>query len=451
MGRARPSRESSGRESSREPSRGTAPASAETGKRRAEGASAAGLSASPTRRGFSLFGRRRLQTDARPVGVPPTGVDGVKNDGAMSMSGSALSQHLHSGLVEQPPSSRRRNSLSFQGLTGGLLAREKSIEKGADEAAGHLDVDLLRLRLPPATWITPSKLHLNLESWDLDLYSCHGQAAGATEEELLAVALDLFKVVGIEGALGLPESTVQNFVLAVCKGYLPQPFHNFSHGVYVLQGCVVCLQRCPRLRQLLRPQDQLALCIAALGHDIGHMGVQNTFLVNSNDPLALMYNDKSVLESMHASKLFRILQRSDCKLFEHMSTAEFRELRKLMIGAILATDLSNHFADMTRFTTRMDNAENEPWSMETAADRQMAVDMVLHASDLAGPARPWHVSSVWSGKVQEEFVAQVDNERKLGLPVSSFLLAPKPKVRASTTQAQRTATPQCTGLPRELL
>ncbi len=69
------------------------------------------------------------------------------------------------------------------------------------------------------------------------------------------------------------------------------PFHNFSHGVYVLQGCVIALERCARLQQILRPLDKLALCVAALGHDIGHLGVQNSFLVNSNDPLALQYND----------------------------------------------------------------------------------------------------------------------------------------------------------------
>jgi len=67
------------------------------------------------------------------------------------------------------------------------------------------------------------------------------------------------------------------------------PFHNFSHGVYVLQGCVIALERCARLQQILRPLDKLALCVAALGHDIGHLGVQNSFLVNSNDPLALQY------------------------------------------------------------------------------------------------------------------------------------------------------------------
>jgi hypothetical protein len=35
-------------------------------------------------------------------------------------------------------------------------------------------------------------------------------------------------------------------------------------------------------------------CIAALGHDLGHTGTSNAFLVNSRDELALLYNDVAV-------------------------------------------------------------------------------------------------------------------------------------------------------------
>lgn len=69
-----------------------------------------------------------------------------------------------------------------------------------------------------------------------------------------------------------------------------------------------------------------------------------------------------------------------------------------------------------------------PWSGESTADRQMAVEMVLHAADLSGPARPWSVSSAWAGKVQEEFCAQVKSEEELGIPVSAFLTAEKAKL-----------------------
>ena len=90
--------------------------------------------------------------------------------------------------------------------------------------------------------------------------------------------------------------------------------------------------------------------------------------------------------------------------------------------------LANHFEDMTKFKSRLARTEDEPWSADNLADRQMAADMVLHAADLSGPARPWKVSSAWAGKVQEEFKNQVAMESRLGIPVSHFLTADKAKL-----------------------
>jgi len=47
--------------------------------------------------------------------------------------------------------------------------------------------------------------------------------------------------------------------------------------------------------------------IASLAHDVGHPGVTNRFLVNTRHKLAVNYNDLSVLESMHASKTFKLM------------------------------------------------------------------------------------------------------------------------------------------------
>lgn len=54
-------------------------------------------------------------------------------------------------------------------------------------------------------------------------------------------------------------------------------------------------------------REQFALMVASVAHDIGHPGVNNNFLINSSDELALRYNDISVLENHHASSLFKIL------------------------------------------------------------------------------------------------------------------------------------------------
>ena len=79
------------------------------------------------------------------------------------------------------------------------------------------------------------------------------------------------------------------------------PFHNFSHAVYVLHASVMCIQKCELLQRLLGPVEMISLCIASLGHDIGHPGVQNGYLANVEDELAILYNDKHILENMQCA------------------------------------------------------------------------------------------------------------------------------------------------------
>ncbi len=54
--------------------------------------------------------------------------------------------------------------------------------------------------------------------------------------------------------------------------------------------------------------QRFAILVAALAHDIGHPGVNNHFLVTTEHPLARTYNDRAVLENMHAATLVHILE-----------------------------------------------------------------------------------------------------------------------------------------------
>ena len=92
---------------------------------------------------------------------------------------------------------------------------------------------------------------------------------------------------------------------------------------------------------LLRPFEAMTLVISCIGHDVGHPGVNNLFLVTLNAPLAQLYNDRSVLESFHCAAFSQILRRYWPTVFSDVA------IRKLMINSILATDMShhNHYVD----------------------------------------------------------------------------------------------------------
>ena len=284
------------------------------------------------------------------------------------------------------------------------------------------EVEAMLRSMGPNDWVPPSHVSAELYTWGLDLYDCEGNPEreahlGATPQELMASAHALLESMNIRGALGVSAETVQSFIIACHQGYHPKPFHNFVHATYVLHGCVLTLQQSPTLMSLLGPVERVALCIAALGHDIGHLGVQNPFLMNIDDPLALMYNDQSILENMHTSRLFGVLRQKGCTLLDGLTREGYRQVRKMIIEMIRGTDLAGHFEEgrlWTQFKNRLNTLADKPFSSETTADVTMAAGMVLHAADLSGPARPWKVSFAWSSKVQEEFVTQVEMEKQMG-------------------------------------
>ena len=52
----------------------------------------------------------------------------------------------------------------------------------------------------------------------------------------------------------------------------------------------------------------LGALLAAYGHDVGHPGVNNPFLVQTGCDIALLHNDHSPLENMHSAILAGVLR-----------------------------------------------------------------------------------------------------------------------------------------------
>ena len=86
------------------------------------------------------------------------------------------------------------------------------------------------------------------------------------------------------------------------------------------------------------------MLLAALCHDLDHDGHSNSFHVYTQSEIARLYNDSSVMENHHCALTFEVLRRKDCALLDHLDKAMQKRVRKIMIGAILCTDMSNHFA-----------------------------------------------------------------------------------------------------------
>lgn len=178
------------------------------------------------------------------------------------------------------------------------------------------------------------------------------------------------------------------------------PYHNFRHVVDVLQATfyfLVQLRRLPPyphaeqptgepapspIAALIRPFDALTLLITAIGHDVGHPGVNNAFLVTLNAPLAQLYNDRSVLESFHCAAYSQILRRHWPAAFQAV------EMRQLMISSILATDMGLHFDYMKRLGWMQEklhaSEDTEGWNGRLLEEqRTLACSLLIKCADIS--------------------------------------------------------------------
>lgn len=142
---------------------------------------------------------------------------------------------------------------------------------------------------------------------------------------------------------------------------------------------------------LLRPFEALTLLVTAVGHDVGHPGVNNGFLATLNAPLAQLYNDRSVLESFHCAAYSQILRRYWPAVFDD------RDMRSLMISSILSTDMGLHFEYMKKLGDAQEKLHHknsiEGWnSRHLESQRSLACSLLIKCADISNvvgsPPRP---------------------------------------------------------------
>ncbi|KAI1363713.1 hypothetical protein F5Y08DRAFT_340421 [Xylaria arbuscula] len=273
------------------------------------------------------------------------------------------------------------------------------------------------------------------------------------DDSLLIAATLMF-----EHALAMPElekwriptDQLTTFLVA-CRAAYNQfvPYHNFRHAVDVLQATfdfLVHIEALPPYRStpnplpsserspitsLLKPFEALTLLVSAIGHDVGHPGVNNGFLVTLNAPLAQLYNDRSVLESFHCAAYSQILRRHWPRVFED------REMRTLMISSILATDMGLHFDYMKRLNDLQKEIKSNPaideWP-ERAREEQKALicSLLIKCADISNVARKYNAALQWMNILCDEFSRQAAMEEEIGIK-SSLIQPPKNDFRSLAT------------------
>jgi hypothetical protein len=215
----------------------------------------------------------------------------------------------------------------------------------------------------------------------------------------------------------LPRETLGRFLLAAAAMYGDVPYHNEEHAADVVQSTAAMLLMVPPLLEAIPMEERLAVLVAAAGHDVGHPGRNNNFMVNTRDALAVRYNDRCVLENHHAACTVE-LATQHFDVTAGLTAAQAARFRAVVTTLVLGTDMAHHrrcVADLEAVAQAGITAAH----LDDPAQRLELISAVMHAADISNSAKPSRDSVLlWTDRVMEEFAAQGAEEIARGLPVS---------------------------------
>ena len=237
----------------------------------------------------------------------------------------------------------------------------------------------------------------------------------------------VLKTLGLADNKIISIKKLKPFLKSVSNSYLKTTlYHNSLHGADVTQSLMVFFLN-SNSEEICETTvlDLLGMIISAMGHDLGHPGLNNGFHINASTELGITYNDKSCLENFHSAYLFRILRKEENNILEKFSVQNYKTIRKRMISQILATDMANHGENISLIRSKIKSRQyQEKFLFLSGNDKtkfeeqQILLDYLIHMADLGHNCKKFDISVIWIQLLCEEFWAQGDQERERGLPIS---------------------------------
>ncbi|XP_024154838.1 high affinity cAMP-specific and IBMX-insensitive 3',5'-cyclic phosphodiesterase 8B isoform X3 [Oryzias melastigma] len=269
------------------------------------------------------------------------------------------------------------------------------------------------------------------ECWEFNILELE---AATHKRPLTYLGLKIFTSFGVCDFLNCSEATLRSWLQLIEASYhSSNSYHNSTHAADVLHATAYFLRK-ERVKGSLDQLDEVAALIAATVHDVDHPGRTNSFLCNAGSELAILYNDTAVLESHHAALAFQLTHRDGkSNIFKNIDRNQYRTLRQSIIDMVLATEMTRHFEHVSKFVNSINkpmaaieetstcsgNSESESQTnfRNSAENRLLIKRMLIKCADVANPCRPLELCIEWAGRISEEYFAQTDEEKRLGLPV----------------------------------
>ncbi|WAR10161.1 PDE1C-like protein [Mya arenaria] len=188
-------------------------------------------------------------------------------------------------------------------------------------------------------------MKVHLDDWSFNVFNVNSASDG---HALKYVGYELLQKYDLITKFKINSSVLDSFLLAIEVGYgkYKNPYHNLVHGGDIAQTVHTILSQ-SKLVNWLTDLEVFATIVAALIHDFEHT-------------VALLYNDRAVLENHHVSSSFRIMSVDESNILSNLSKEEY------------------------------------------SIDKSKALSLVLHCADISHPAKDWDIHKRWTDLLIEE-------------------------------------------------
>lgn len=235
--------------------------------------------------------------------------------------------------------------------------------------------------------------------------------------------------------------------IAICYS-ADNDFHNFEHASHVIMSTVKLLQRiassdvkkkdCETEQDYFNytfgistdPLTKFAIVFSALIHDVDHQGVPNVQLSKEKDPIAEVYDNKSILEQHSLDLAWTLLEESRfAELRQCIFTTqdEYNRFRQLSVNCVIATDIFDKemksFRDSrwekafkSRRPSQLGTTQIDDWNRKAT----IIIECIIQASDVSHTMQHWHVYQKWNKCLFNEQYKAYENGRSDTHPAISW-------------------------------
>lgn len=254
------------------------------------------------------------------------------------------------------------------------------------------------------------KYHLDMHYNAMELHRLsEGHSLFYTVLWYVTVKYDLLNKLNIKKVL------FYEWVINIESGYKMNPYHNSMHAADVLFMTHYLVVKSGIIDQLT-PVEIFSVLLASFIHDFKHPGVNNNFLIETSDELAILYNDRSVLENYHIASSFLLMDQFNFLVEINDEVKSY--IKEIIISMVLATDMFYNTFWTKKFTDKVDN---KSLNLSCKEDKLLLLNIFIKCADIGNPVKPLDIYILWVKMVTEEFFQQGDEEAKRGMIISPYM------------------------------